>query len=117
MLIASACNISLKHLVRSDVPALTHGRLTWVEQNYIRPETLVRANARLVAAQTQIPLTTSWGGGEVASADDGLRFIMPVRTLNARPNSKYFVKGEALLTTTLPLTNLLDFTGWSSLGR
>jgi len=30
-----------------------------------------------------------WGGGEVASAD-GLRFVVPVRTLNAGPNRKYF---------------------------
>jgi Tn3 transposase DDE domain len=35
VLIASACNIGLTPLVRADVPALTRGRLTWVEQNYI----------------------------------------------------------------------------------
>ena len=28
-------------------------------------------------------------GGEVASAD-GIRFVVPVRTLNAGPNPKYF---------------------------
>jgi TnpA family transposase len=95
ILIASACNIGLTPLVRPDVPALTRPRLTWVEQNYIRPETLVRANARLVDAQTQIPLARNWGGGEVASAD-GLRFIVPVRTLNAGPNSKYFGQGRGI---------------------
>lgn len=30
-----------------------------------------------------------WGGGEVASAD-GMRFVAPVRTINAGPNRKYF---------------------------
>jgi TnpA family transposase len=30
-----------------------------------------------------------WGGGEVASAD-GLQFVVPVRTINAGPNRKYF---------------------------
>jgi hypothetical protein len=95
VLIASACNIGLTPLVRADVPALTRGRLTWVEQNYIRPETLVRANARLVDAQSQIPLAQAWGGGEVASAD-GLRFVVPVRTLNAGPNSKYFGQGRGV---------------------
>lgn len=40
-------------------------------------------------AQTRIPLAQAFGGGEVASAD-GLRFVVPVRTLNAGPNSKYF---------------------------
>jgi TnpA family transposase len=95
VLIASACNIGLTPLVRADIPALTRGRLTWVEQNYIRPETLVRANARLVDDQSQIPLAQAWEGGEVASAD-GLRFVVPVRTLNAGPNSKYFGQGRGI---------------------
>jgi TnpA family transposase len=42
-----------------------------------------------VDAQSRIPLAQAFGGGEVASAD-GLRFVVPVRTLNAGPNSKYF---------------------------
>ncbi len=95
VLIASACNIGLTPLVRSDVLALTRGRLTWVEQNYIRPETLIQANARLVDAQAQIPLAQIWGGGEIASAD-GLRFVVPVRTLNAGANSKYFGQGRGI---------------------
>ncbi|MHC4686967.1 MAG: Tn3 family transposase [Planctomycetota bacterium] len=88
-LLAEACNIGIDPLVRKDSPALTRGRLTWVMQNYIRAETLTRANARLVDYQAQIPLAKKWGGGEVASAD-GLRFVVPIRTINARPNSKYF---------------------------
>ena len=79
-----ACNIGLEPLARRGVPALTRGRLTWVQQNYIRAETLTRANARLVDAQTAIPLAQAWGGGEVASAD-GLRFVTPVRTVNSGP--------------------------------
>ncbi len=95
VLLAEACNISLEPLVRSDVPALTKGRLLWVQQNYIRQETLTRANALLVEAQTRIPLAQLWGGGEVASAD-GLRFTVPVRTLNAGPNRKYFGAGRGI---------------------
>lgn len=95
VLLAAACNIGLNPVVRLDVPALTRNRLTWVQQNYIRPETLIRANARLVDAQTRIPLAQAWGGGEVASAD-GLRFVVPVRTLNAGPNSKYFGIGRGI---------------------
>jgi TnpA family transposase len=75
--------------VRYDIPALTRGRLSWVQQNYIRSDTLVAANAKLVDYQSEIPLALEWGGGEVASAD-GLRFVVPVRTINARANSKYF---------------------------
>src|SRR5260370_41953399 len=64
-----------------------------MEQNYVRAETIVRANARLVDYQTTIPLAQAWGGGEVASAD-GMRFTVPVRTINARPNPKYFHVGR-----------------------
>lgn len=60
-----------------------------VSQNFIRNETLVEANASLVAEHNKIPLVHQWGGGEVASAD-GLRFVVPVRTLHAGPNPKYF---------------------------
>jgi len=89
VLIAEGCNIGFDPLVRHDIPALTRSRLSWVQQNYIRAETLTAANARLVDAQSEIPLAMDWGGGEVASAD-GLRFVVPVRTINAGPNSKYF---------------------------
>jgi TnpA family transposase len=95
VLLAEACNIGLEPLVRPDVPALTRGRLAWVQQNYIRLETITQANARLVDAQARIPLAQLWGGGEVASAD-GLRFTVPVRTLNAGPNSKYFGVGRGI---------------------
>jgi len=37
----------------------------------------------------------SSGGGEVASAD-GLRFVVPVRTLNAGPNPRYFGPGRGV---------------------
>ena len=88
-LIAEACNIGLEPLTRNDVPALRRARLSWVNQNFIRNDTLVDANACLVAEQNRIPLVQQWGGGEVASAD-GLRFVVPVRTLHAGPNPKYF---------------------------
>jgi hypothetical protein len=85
ILVANACNISLTPLERPNIPALTRSRLNWVEQNYMRPETLILANARLVDAQSLISIARSWGGGEVASAD-GLRFVVPVRTVNAGAN-------------------------------
>jgi len=89
VLLAEACNFGIEPLIREDVPALTRSRLLWVQQNYIRAETLSAANAVLVDAQAQIPLVQTWGGGDVASAD-GLRFVVAVRTINARPNPKYF---------------------------
>ncbi|MCJ7601819.1 MAG: Tn3 family transposase [Desulfobulbaceae bacterium] len=89
VLLAEACNIGLEPLVKHNVPALTRYRLNWVKQNYLRAETLVRANARLVDHQSTLPLANKWGGGEVASAD-GLRFVTPIRTINSGPNRKYF---------------------------
>ena len=88
-LLAEACNIGLEPLTLQNIPALTRHRLNWVKQNYIRMETLTSANARLVDHQATIPLAQIWGGGEVASAD-GMRFVTPVKTLNAGPNRKYF---------------------------
>jgi TnpA family transposase len=95
ILIAEACNTGIEPLVRQDVPALRRARLSWVSQNYFRNETLTDANARLVAAQNRIPLVHLWGGGEVASAD-GLRFVVPVRTVHAGPNPKYFGIGRGV---------------------
>jgi TnpA family transposase len=89
VLIADACNIGLRPVSKSTIPALTRDRLSHVDQNYVRPETLRPANARLIAEQSQIPVVAQWGGGLVASAD-GLRFVVPVATLNAGPNPRYF---------------------------
>ena len=69
-------------MARPEVPALTLPHLSWVQQNYLRVETITAANARLVDAQAQLPLAQAWGGGEVASAD-GMRFVVPVRTMHA----------------------------------
>ena len=56
---------------------------------YVRDDTLTAANARPVSAQNKIALAHQWGGGEVASAD-GMRFVVPIRTVHAGPNPKYF---------------------------
>ncbi|HET6343603.1 MAG TPA: Tn3 family transposase, partial [Myxococcota bacterium] len=89
VLLAEACNIGLEPLAQAEVPALAPDRLAWVAQNYVRAETIARANARLVDYHAGLPLVQAWGGGEVASAD-GLRFTVPVRTVHAGHNSRYF---------------------------
>jgi len=95
VLVAEACNIGLEPLVEPGRAALTRARLSWVEQNYLRTDTITAANTRLVDAQTDIDLARTWGGGEVASAD-GLRFVVPVRTLHAGPNPRYFGPGHGV---------------------
>ena len=92
---AEACNTGPEPLIRGDVPALKRDRLSWVDQNYVRDDTQTTANAMLVAAQSRLALANLWGGGEVASAD-GMRFVVPVRTIHAGPNPKYFGVGRGV---------------------
>jgi hypothetical protein len=84
LLIADACNIGLAPLISPTIPALREDRLRWVQQHYLRSDTLVRANACLVDAHRQLPLTQHWGSGEVASAD-GVRFVVPFRRSTRPP--------------------------------
>jgi Tn3 transposase DDE domain len=89
VLVAQACNLSLKQVAQANTPALTLSRLAQVKQNYLRTEGITQANARLVEYHASLPLTQRWGGGEVASAD-GLRFVVPIKSIHTAPNSKYF---------------------------
>ena len=89
VLLSEACNIGIEPLVKDYIPALTRHRLSWVKQNYLRSETIIKANAKLVDYQSQLTIAKKWGGGEVASAD-GMRFTTPIRTINSGPNRKYF---------------------------
>ncbi len=95
VLLTQACNIGWDPVVNPVVPALARDRLTWVAQNYIRAETLAAANATLVDYHGQLPLAQFWGSGDVASAD-GMRFVVPVRTLHAGSNPKYFGMGRGV---------------------
>jgi TnpA family transposase len=95
VMLAEACNTGIEPLIRQDTPVLRRDRLIWVSQNYFRDETLMAANAKLVAAQNSLKLAHIWGGGEVASAD-GLRFIVPVKTIHADSNPKYFGIGRGV---------------------
>jgi TnpA family transposase len=88
-LVAKACNIGSEAVSRQDVPALRRERLAWVGQNFIRPETIATANARIVSAHASLPLVKLWGAGDIASAD-GMRLIAPASAIHAGPNPKYF---------------------------
>jgi TnpA family transposase len=95
VLIAQACNVGFEPLAREDHPALKPGRLSWFAQNFIRPETLARANAMIVSAHSRLPITAHWGDGQTASAD-GLRFLAPKSAIHAGPNPRYFGKGRGI---------------------
>jgi TnpA family transposase len=89
VLIAQACNVGWRPLINESIPALREDRLKWVARHYIRPETLIAANARIVDYHSKLWLAELWGGGEIASID-GMRFVVPNRTFHARFNRRYF---------------------------
>jgi hypothetical protein len=76
--------------VASDgVPALERRRLGYVGRTYLRAANYTAANQHLIARQAGIGFAQALGGGLVA-AIDGMRFVVPVPSLFARPNRKYF---------------------------
>ena len=88
-LVGGACNIGLEPIVRPEFAALRRDRLSWVGQNFIRPETIAAANAAIVSAHSRLDIVQHWGAGEVASAD-GMRFVAPSSAIHAGPNPKYY---------------------------
>lgn len=53
----------------------TRSRLSHIDQNYLRADTIAAANAALITAQSRIELAQMWGGGLLASLD-GLRSVV-----------------------------------------
>ena len=93
LLVSEACNIGMTPVINPNHEALTRSRLVHVDQYYLRADTIAAANAALIAAQAQVPIVEHWGKGLLASVD-GLRFVVPVRTINAAPSPKYFAKED-----------------------
>nr|WP_323181425.1 Tn3 family transposase [Streptomyces uncialis] len=88
LLVAHGCNVGYTPVI-GGVDALKYGSLSHVDQTYLRLATYRAANATLIEAQAAIGLAAAWGGGLVASVD-GMRFVVPVQSVYARPNPKYF---------------------------
>ena len=110
VLLAEAMNIGFTPFVNSKVPALTRGRLSWVLHNYVRNDTIAKANARLVLEQDKISLAQFWGGGEVAVAD-GLRFVVPVRSAHSGASRRYFGTQRGITWYHWMLDQYMDFHG------
>lgn len=95
VLLAEACNVSLADVAHPGVPALTYARLSWVSQNYVRAETIAAANELLLKVHARIPLVETLGDGHIATVD-GMRFRVPVRSIHAGPNPRYFDTGRGV---------------------
>jgi TnpA family transposase len=91
--VARSCNVGLVPVTKAGTPALTEHRLLGVEKGYFHGEGIAAASARLVDSQAGLDITADWGGGLVASVD-GMRFVVPVRSLHARPSPLYFGVGK-----------------------
>jgi len=89
LLVSEACNVGLTPVADETYPPLSRARLNWVAHNYLRSATHAAANGRLAGYHTPLPLAQAWGGGEMASAD-GMRFVIPVATIHAAYNPRYF---------------------------
>jgi Tn3 transposase DDE domain len=72
VLLAEARNVGLEPLVRPDYSALTRARLDWIQQNYLRADTITGANVRLVDFHAALPL---WNTRYMGLALDELRRI------------------------------------------
>ncbi|MEM9596294.1 MAG: transposase, partial [Acidobacteriota bacterium] len=93
LLVAQACNTGLTPVTSTTFSPLTRDRLLHVDQNYLRTETIKAANKILIDSQAELPLVRRWGRGFVASID-GMRFVVPIATVHARPNPRYFGRGR-----------------------
>lgn len=90
LLAAHALNVGFGP-VTAGADALTRDRLAHVDQYYLRPDCYRGANAVFIDAQAELGLAQLFGGGVVAAVD-GMRFVVPVRSIDARPNPKYFAR-------------------------
>ena len=83
-LTAQALNIGYAPVAKRGAPALEPARLAHVVGAYLSAEAFSKANAPLIEAQAGIPFAQALGGGLVA-AIDGMRFVVPVPSVYARP--------------------------------
>jgi len=99
LLVSEACNLGLTPVTDDDYQPLSRDRLNWTAQNYARSATHAAATTRLFDYHAALDLAKAWGGGEMASAD-GMRFVIPVSTIYAGYNPRYFgrQRGSTLYT-------------------
>jgi hypothetical protein len=111
-------NVGLQPLVRPEIPAVTRARLAWIQQNHLRADTITNASARLVDVHVHaaLPVTKALGSTEFASAD-GLRFVVPVRSVHASANPRYFGRGKGVTYINYTSAGLRGYWGAAHLSR
>ena len=74
---------------------VTGDQLGWINDWYLRDETLKAAVNSLVNYHHQLPAWARWGSGTLSSSD-GQRFPVSVQTANATALPKYFNRGRGV---------------------
>lgn len=93
VVLSQARNIDFQQMV--DIVDISYRQLLWVNNWYVREETLQAATNILVNFQYTQVLSHAWGDGRFSSSD-GQRFAVAVRTQNATPLPRYFGFGRGL---------------------
>src|SRR5712692_5670915 len=88
-LTGQALNIGYGPVSSPVVPALERRRIGHAGRFFLSAAGYTAANPHLIAQQAGIGFARALGGGMVA-AIDGMRFVVPVPSLMAKPNRKYF---------------------------
>ncbi|MDQ2759822.1 MAG: transposase [Actinomycetota bacterium] len=86
-ILAEATNLGLTGMARSS--RFTYEQLEWSTDWYLRESTLRDENACLVYYHHALPLTTSWGSGQLSSSD-GQRFAGRTRGPESGALPRYF---------------------------
>lgn len=92
-ILAQACNLGLTTMAQS--AGLSHDRLVWYTNWYLREDTLRNAITEIVNFQYHQPLSQYWGGGTLSSSD-GQRFPVSVKNARAVSLPRYFGYGRGL---------------------
>ncbi len=86
-ILAEATNLGLTGMARAS--RFTYEQLEWTTDWYLRESTLRDANAGLVDYHHALPLTMSWGSGQLSSSD-GQRFATRTRGPETGALPRYF---------------------------
>ncbi|MFK8906763.1 Tn3 family transposase [Streptomyces sp. YS-3] len=84
-LVALGCNVGVD-AVAGNFPALDRRHITYVIDNFLRPDNLEALNHRLLARQSQLPVAAAWNGGHMSSVE-GQRMVAPPTAIQARLSS------------------------------
>lgn len=89
-LIAYGVNLGLRTMAKNS--SIAYNKLKTTSSNYLREETLNKANEKIVNATSHLPVFDFFNihNEAIHSSSDGQKFYMAVQAFNARYSPKYF---------------------------